>query len=100
MKTTATQLNNLVKTICDLTGLSNNKEQAISKGQDRYLYLEYASVYGGYRLVNVNVNSGGHSGAFGGSGTEARLKSSEMYTKLSALIAGIEYQQVINFKIK
>ena len=91
MRTTEKQLNNLVKVICDITGLSNNRAQAIEKGQDKYLSLEYASCYGGWRLINVGVKNGAHYGAFGGNGTENRLKAYEMYIKLDSIINGLEY---------
>lgn len=72
MRTTQKELNDLLKDICDITGLSNNKEQAIKQNQDKYLVLENASCYGGWRLVNVGVNNGAHYGAFDGNGTEQR----------------------------
>ena len=92
MRTTEAQLNNLVKQICDLTGMSNNKAQAIEKGQDKYLALENAACYGGWRLINVGVNNGAHYGAFNFGSTDARVKASEMATKLRGIIAGLEYK--------
>jgi hypothetical protein len=91
MRTTEKQLNNLVKVICDITGLSNNKKQAIEKGQDKYLSLECANCYGGWRLISVGVKNGAHYGVFGGNGTENRLKAFEMAIKLNGIINGLEY---------
>lgn len=91
MKTTEKQLNDLVKDICDITGLANNKQQAIKLGQDKYLQLNNASCYGGWRLCYVSVTNGANYGAFDGSSMEARLKAGEMAIKLRCLIAGIEY---------
>jgi hypothetical protein len=54
---------------------------------DGYHYeVEFASVYGGYRLVKVNNKSGGHSGCFGGNGCENRIKFAEMINKLQTII--------------
>jgi len=91
MRTTAKQLNYLVEEIAQLTGLAMSQEQAIEKGLGSYLYLEYASCYGGYRLISVGLKSGAHYGALGGSSTEPRLKASEMETKLRGIIYGLEY---------
>lgn len=55
MKTTEKQISQLIKKICDLTGKSNNKKQAIENGHDKYLTYENASIYGGYRLISVGV---------------------------------------------
>lgn len=78
MRTTKKQLNLLLNEIVKLTGNNN-------------LQLEYNSIYGGYRLVNVNPDNGAHYGAFGGNGCEPRLKASEMYNKLHTIIATLEY---------
>ena len=92
MRTTEAQLNNLIKDICDITGMSNNKEQAVEKGQDKYLALENATCYGGWRLINVAVSNGACYGAFNFGSTDARVKASEMATKLKGIIAGLEYK--------
>lgn len=93
MRTTSKQLNDLVKQLADLTGMSNNREAAIKAGHDRYLYLENSSAYGGWRLVAVGVANGAHYGAFNGSGCESRLKAYAMAIKLRALIAGITFNK-------
>lgn len=93
MATSRKTLDILVTEIADLLNLATSKEQAIEKGQDKYLYLEYASVYGGYRLVNVGVSNGAHYRALGMSSTSARLKASEMETMLRGIITGIEAVQ-------
>ena len=83
-------LNNLVAEICKQLGLANNPETAKVLGLKKYLFLEYAPIYGGYRIVNVGIDNGAHYGAFGGNGTEARLKASEMAIKLKSILDGIE----------
>ena len=52
-----------------------------------YYHIEFASIYGGYRLVLVNQTNGGHSGAFGGNGCEARVNYITMMLKLEIIIA-------------
>ena len=52
-----------------------------------YYFIEYAPIYGGYRLVLVNETSGGHNGAFGGNGCEERINFASMMMKLETIIA-------------
>lgn len=87
---TRKNLNSTLRQISDLTGEATSKEDAIKSGKDKFLYLEYASCYGGYRLVNVNCKTGAHSGAFGGNGIEGRLNASKMAIKLNSILSGIE----------
>ena len=84
-------LKELLSDLADITNQVTNKEQAILKGKDKYLFIEFASNYGGYRIVNVNIVNGGHSGAFGGNGCEGRVNYKTMEVKLRALIAGVNY---------
>lgn len=72
------EVNKLLLEICVKGGFASNKEEAVQMGKDKYLHVEYSRVYGGYRLVNVNVINGGHSGAFGQSSCVARLPKSKM----------------------
>jgi len=83
----------LLNDLAELTGQATSKEQAITMGKDSFLFIEYAAVYGGYRIINVNVTTGAHYGAFGNSGTEGRLKAPVMEVKLRALIEGVKYAQ-------
>jgi len=85
------ELNKILEQIAELSGLSMSKEAAIKNNQDRYLQLEYASIYGGYRLVNVLVKNGGHGGAFGESGSCARLSKKEMTVYLNGLLNGLAF---------
>lgn len=82
-------LNNLLKDIATITGEATTLEEAKEKGHERYLFIEHAAAYGGYRLVNVGVNNGAHYGAFGGNGCESRLKYKEMVIKLEGILAGL-----------
>jgi hypothetical protein len=91
MKTTQKQLNDMVKEICDLSGLKNNRNDAIKSGQDKYLAIDYTACYGGYRLVMIKVEGGGQYGAFNWGSTCPRIKASEFSERLEGLIAGLEY---------
>jgi len=71
-----------------LAELSNTKKTEDCKS---YLAIDYAPVYGGYRLVMVNKENGGHYGAFNQSSCSARMKTNEFSSYLTGLIAGIEY---------
>lgn len=84
-------LESLLKEIGTLTGLATSSEEAKTKGLDKYLFIENAPVYGGYRLINVKMDSGAHCGAFGGNGCEARMKFQEFKTKLESILDGLEY---------
>jgi hypothetical protein len=87
--TNTQHLNQLLESIAKITGEATSKETAKANGHERYLFIEYASAYGGYRIVNVGVNNGAHYGAFGGNGCEARLKYKEMVIKLEGILAGL-----------
>ena len=89
----ASDLNNLLQRIAELTGQATSKEEAKANNLKTFLHLEYASVYGGYRLITVNAENGGHGGAFGGSSCEGRLKAKDMYTKLSGIYQGLIYSK-------
>jgi len=98
--TNAQYLNMLLDQIAEITGEATTKEQAKQLGHERYLHIEYASAYGGYRLVNVGVNNGAHYGAFGGNGCEARLKYKDMVIKLEGILAGLNCLNTIINKTK
>lgn len=88
-------LKSLLNDIAEITGEATTREQAKEKGHERYLYLENASVYGGWRLVSVGVNNGAHYGAFGNNGCESRLKYKEMVIKLEGILAGLNCLQTL-----
>lgn len=97
MRFNRTTLNETLKDIADRLNLATTKEDAIKKKQTKYLYLEHNSIYGGYRVVNVHIEHGGHSGAFGGNGCEARLSAKAMYLKLDSILQGINATAMANF---
>lgn len=87
---TRATLENLLSEIGAKSNKATSHEQAKQMGVDKFLQLEYASCYGGWRVVNVGVANGAHYGAFGGNGCEARLSAAKMYEKLNGILAGIE----------
>lgn len=72
--------------VCKKHNLAYSKDNAIHLGHTKYLAVDFASCYGGYRLVNVSVNGGGHSGAFNKSGCEARVSKKQFLMYLGALV--------------
>jgi hypothetical protein len=93
MRTTKNQIESKLQYIAKLANLPTSKQQAIEMKQDRYLHCEYASCYGGYRLINVDVESGGHFGAFGLSSTMGRLKANEFYNFLNGIESTLQYSK-------
>jgi len=70
-----------------LAELSNTKKTEDCK---QYLAIDYAPVYGGYRLVMVGSENGAHYGAFNQSSCCSRMSAKEFSFYLSGLISGIE----------
>ena len=89
-------LNNILEQICTLSNQVMSYDDAINKGRKRYLTIEYSSSYGGYRLVNVSVDSGGHSGAFGESACCNRRPIKQMTSYLEGVLFGLEYATKTN----
>lgn len=94
------QLNQILELIASELNLATNKKQAIELNLHYYLNLDYNSVYGGYRLINVAVDGGGHFGAFGGSSCDgsscdARRTKKEMESYLEGLYNGVKYLEKV-----
>ena len=81
-RTRKSELESLLRSISELSGISLEKKE----GEKYRLYLEFASCYGGYRLVMVNNETGGHYGAFGDSSCCERLPAGKMADKLRTII--------------
>ena len=86
MRTKKSELQNLLYTISKLSGISTEKKD----GEKYHLYLEFAACYGGYRLVMVNNETGGHFGAFGDSSCCDRLPAGKMADKLRTILNTLE----------
>ena len=89
MKTTKSDLIYLVGVISEITGISTEKKD----GEESHMILECNSNYGGYRLVKVKNDNGGHFGIFGGNGSENRLTVKEMKAKLEGIISGLKFNK-------
>lgn len=85
MKTTKKHIESVFKMLCEEASLPMSKQQAIDEGKTQYCTFEYASNYGGYRLMMVNVEGGGHWGAFNESSMIPRVKAGEFYNKLNLM---------------
>jgi hypothetical protein len=67
----------------------------IAPHQNGYKYrIDFASCYGGYRLVSVNPKNGGHNGAFGESSIAPRMPRKEFIAYLNGLLNGLKYNNL------
>lgn len=65
----------------------------IAPHQRGYRYAaDFASCYGGYRLVAINPENGGHAGAFGKSSCCNRMQRKDFIAYLDGLLAGLKAQ--------
>lgn len=87
-------LENILAELGKATNEATSWHEAKDKNKDSFLMLDYASVYGGYRLVRVKTGSGAHYGAFGGNGCEARIGAKAMHLKLTSLLEGVKAQAI------
>ena len=81
--------------LLELAKKTNNaisKKEAIGKGLDKYLALDYYPLYGGYNLIAIDIHTGGHYEAFKSfSSCGNRLKAPVMVEKIRSFIAGLDY---------
>lgn len=97
---TKKELYSAFERLAELSGYATTEEQARAKSQPYFLYMEYNKVYGGYRIVLTKIDTHGHAGAFGGNGSEGRLNSREMYTKIHGIIQGILFARALDLAKK
>lgn len=57
------------------------------------LFVDYNSVYGGYRLVSVHENTAGHYGVFGMSDCCDRMSAREFWYMLDGIKNGLEFKK-------
>lgn len=79
------EIKELLKDVAKKYNLDLSKEEAIKNNKDKYLTIDFASCYGGYRLVMVDVKNGGHYGVFGQSSCCSRISKKEMVCYLNGL---------------
>jgi hypothetical protein len=80
------EIKQLMCEVASKFNLATSKEDAINKSQEKYLWVDFASSYGGYRLVMVGVSNGGHYGAFNQSSCCRRMSKKEMVAYLNGLL--------------
>ena len=96
MKTKQEYIKSLVNRIAELTKKASSYNEAIEKGLNSYLTLDFNSNYGGYNLVSVNIEGGGHGTAFYCfSSCGNRLKYKDMVNKLESFICGLEIKDLL-----
>jgi len=91
MRTTRKQLDSLLQIIAKYTNQATTREEAKEKGLNGFLWLDYAPIYGGYRVVKVGIENGAHYGALGFGSTDTRLSASLMYDRLHTILTTIDY---------
>ena len=83
------QVKLLVEQIANIKGYAISKDDAINMGLYSYIEVEYNNAYGGYRVVMVRVDSGGHFGALGESSICPRRSKSKMIDFLKGYLNGL-----------
>lgn len=89
MRTTETEISQLIAQIAQLVNLPNSHKQAIETGVKKFLTYENAACYGGYRLICVTIEGGTHYGALGMSSTMPRKKLAVFAVMLEGIITGL-----------
>ena len=90
--TTAKTLSILLAQLANMTNEATSKDEAISKGLSHYLYLDNYPMYGGYNLVKVAVQGGGHSQSFNSfSSCGGRVNGKVMAEKIRSFMDALEY---------
>lgn len=80
------QVKLLVEQIANIKGYAISKDDALNKGLQSYIEVEYSNAYGGYRVVMVRVEGGGHFGALGESSICPRRSKSKMIAFLQGYL--------------
>jgi len=80
---------NRIQTIAMLTNMPLTREDAKKAGAKEYLYVNFASCYGGYELMKVTVVGGGQD--YFSWRNNTRLPAAAFVEMLDALIFGLEW---------
>lgn len=83
------KLSDTLKELGKVSDYPLDLETAKKRNKKEYLELDYAPEYGGYRLVLVEVKTGTHSGCFGRSDMQARMRTALMQLWMEGIISGI-----------
>ena len=82
----------LIKIICKNLNLPFGREDAIAKNAKNFLDLDYNNVYKGYKLITVEVATGGEYIIC----NKVRKSKKEMQLLLNGIILGIELAKTAN----
>lgn len=90
--TTNQTLSILLRQLANMTGQAVSQDEAKEKGLAEYLYLDNYPMYGGYNLVSVGVQGGGHNSSFNSfPSAGGRVNGKVMIEKIRSFMAGISY---------
>lgn len=92
MGTTKREIEKSFENLCRIADVPTSKKAAVETGRAMYCAMDY-SQYGGYRLVMVNVDGGGESGAFGQSSSCPRLRGADFDRKLRDMADAMQWVQ-------
>ena len=84
-------LQELLKEIGILSNMPISKEEAIKKNKSKYLHIDYASQYGGYRLIAVSNKNGSHCEIFDLSDMQLRVNYKTFCIMLKCIRSGLKY---------
>lgn len=83
----------LIKDLSKATGIPYSRKDAEEQGKESYLYADYNSTYGGYRLDCVRVSTGATFSSPIMHSMDRRLSSAKLIEKIRDFIAGYDYRQ-------
>jgi hypothetical protein len=90
--TTSKTLEILLSQLATMTNKAASKDEAINKGLNSYLSLDNYPMYGGYNLVSVSVNGGGHSNSFNSfPSCGNRINGKAMIEKIRSFMDGLNF---------
>lgn len=94
MKIANSVLDSILKEIATKLNLAISKQDAINKKQTHYLALDYKAEFGGYKIINVDIDTGNYVGALGSTTVEPRLKGKVMLIRLKSILDGINAKEL------
>ena len=87
-------LQKLLEDIAAATDQATTPEQAKKDGKTSYLALENAACYGGYRMIAVNLQNGGHRSPLPNmSSIETRHTGKIMEIYMRGILIGLNYNK-------
>ena len=87
------RITQLVQEIATLQNKATSKQQAIEMGLESYYGVDHNSIYGGYRIDDIKVDSGACFGTFNESSMIGRRSLKEMTNFLEGILYGLSYKK-------